>query len=123
MHFKGYGDLSKHYVHLRKRYSHLCKRYGYVCKTYGDLCKCYSYIRKRYGTLWHFALWNILLHHLISTLRQSYRGGADIRIMHQVISFLLWYNHSMTQTITIYVDDPIPLVEVSEAHRDACKHV
>ena len=33
----------------------------------------------------------------------------------------------MTQTITIryrlYVDDPTPLVEVSEAYRDACNHI
>ena len=33
----------------------------------------------------------------------------------------------MTQTITIryrlYVDDPTPLIEVSEAYRDACNHV
>ena len=33
----------------------------------------------------------------------------------------------MTQTITIryrlYVDDPTPLIEVSEAYRDVCNHV
>ena len=33
----------------------------------------------------------------------------------------------MTQTITIryrlYVDDSTPLVEVSEAYRDACNHI